>query len=73
MQSENIFVKLYSVYKLNKNVFGITALVDGLGNTFKRFDKYNEAEEWIINEGTSIITKTSDFTLYVNLNLFIVE
>jgi len=44
MQSGIMFVNLFSVYKL-PNVFGITALVHGLGNTFKLFDKYNEAED----------------------------
>lgn len=52
MENENTLVKEYKVYKiLNTNVFGFTALVHGLGNTFKSFNEYDQAEEWIAKEG----------------------
>jgi len=32
-------------------VFGITALKHSLRNIFKSFSAYNQAEQWITNEG----------------------
>ena len=47
MEKTDVLVKQYRVYKLlDTNVFGITALVHGLGNTFTSFTTYSEAEEW---------------------------
>ena len=48
----NKLVKEYKIYQIgSKNVFGFTALIHGLKNTFKSFNKYDQAEQWIINEG----------------------
>ena len=50
----NNLAKEFKIYQvLNKNVFGFNTFQNLLGNTFKTFSHYDQAKQWIVNEGKS--------------------